>query len=163
MPERTIETREPTGNRTVGSLADSRNISTRTGTTRGSVSDGRGITTIPSGSAPSEFELTELNRRINAHTGSLGLSYFLGNTTASNPQANDPSGIVPYRPLYGSDNPFQILADAFTRAFGGSVYNPPRESERTVIESAGSGTNWTLLIVLLAIGGGAYLWYRNAS
>jgi hypothetical protein len=57
-------------------------------------------------------------------------------------------------------NPFEVLADALQRSFGGSVYNPPLTQQSYGYGST-SGVNWTLLIIIGAVGIGAYFYFNR--
>lgn len=160
MPERTVSTRPGISrdSMTITIPRTSGEISTRSPISRDA--SGRGIVIgrdMPS-REPTVFETTELNRRIAGYVGSKSLQDFLGGKPSSNIQANDSTGDINL-PIYGMDNPFNILGDAFMRAFGGQTYSPPRESERTVIESAGSSNTGIILVVLAAVGFGVYWFY----
>lgn len=57
-------------------------------------------------------------------------------------------------------NPFEVLADSLMRSFGGSTYNPPL-TQQSYGYGATSGVNWTLLIIIGAIGVGAYFYFNR--
>jgi hypothetical protein len=153
MPDRTISNRDPIERIPPSSIELPRTVSSRSIAPR---EEGRGVT-ISRGlpfREQSGTELAEINRRI---LENLRIPF---GSPSTNVQASDPTGNG-LLPIYGTGSPADILADAFLRSFGGAVYNPPRQSERTVIESAGSGAggSFTIIIILAAVGFGIYYFY----
>lgn len=147
--------------RSGGTIETTRSLVPPNGITRGT--SGRSITDIPQGTPPSQTELDAIIQRSRDYTAGLPLCYFLGTcnpSAQSSINTNDASNIN--KPFYGSNNPFEILGDAFLRAFGGSSYNPPRQSERTVVESAGGSSNIGLLLIVGGVGFAVYwFFFRN--
>jgi hypothetical protein len=181
MPDRTVSTRAPiTGRSTptiaAPTIAPTRNVtsvpvipSTRTETTVGRTVEPY-VAPIP----PSQTALSDINQKIltNASnylnlgnaiggpysSGSLLSNIANGNSSVdtNNPQTN--------QPIYGTGNPFDILGDAFSRAFGGSTYNPQPQQPSTIVQpvgSSGAGSSIALLLILGAVGVGVWYWYKH--
>lgn len=119
---------------------------------RGSFGTGRGITDQATPSPIDRDVLTGIANRISQATfAERGLvSPFV--TLPDGTTTNIPEVILP-------KNPFETLGDAFAKAFGGAQYNPPLRQQAFGYGSTG-GTNWTLLLILGAIGVGAYFYFR---
>lgn len=68
------------------------------------------------------------------------------------------------------DNPFELLVDAFTRAFGNAVYNPPLQSQSSgftgqstniPLTESGGGSNIGTFIIIGVVGIIAYFLYKR--
>lgn len=115
---------------------------------------GRRTTTSVAGNSQTDFGA--INTNIRANVGAI-----LGNVPGSGARSLSGTGNVIDEPRYGSSNPFEILADVLGRQFGSSVYNPPLESQAFGYGTSG-GTNFTLILILGAIGIAVYFFYfRN--
>jgi hypothetical protein len=182
MPDvstRTVSTRDTTARTVAGSGTGA--TSTRTVSTTGiptsltSVSTGRAVSTIPIGTAPSQSDLETINQRILTNAGnylalakSIGPPYFTqGVDSASTINGNssvDTNNPLTSSPIYGSGNPFAILGDAFTKAFGGSTYNPQPQQPDTIVQPVGTssgGSSIAIVLILGAIGVGVWYWYKK--
>lgn len=152
LPERNINGTATT--------TDTRSISTRQPITR--TDTGRSVTfDNPVFTPPSQTEINELNTRISSYLGGKTLADYGYGSAYSNVGGKNSSANEVIQP-FGFADPFRNLGDAFLRAFGGSTYNPPRESERTIVESGGGNNNAIILAVLAAVGFGIYYFFiRN--
>lgn len=93
---------------------------------------------------------------VSRDTGARVIDAINPNAPSSNGNGNEP-----YRPLYGQDNPFEILADSIGRLFGSSNYNPPLQQQAYGYGTSG-GTNFTAILIIGAIGVAIYFFFfRN--
>lgn len=81
-----------------------------------------------------------------------------------------PLPVPPNNTVKTPDNPFELLVDAFTRAFGNAVYNPPLQSQAsgftgveqgTPLAEAAGGSNIGTFIIIGVIGVIAYFLYKR--
>ena len=79
------------------------------------------------------------------------------------PRAGNPvAGASPNTGVPIPQNPFETLADVFSKAFGNAQYNPPLQNQAygyTPVSSGGSGIGTFLLIGGLGVG--AYFLYKR--
>ena len=182
MPDvstRTVSTRDASTRTVAGTNTGA--TSTRTVSTslipssRALSSEGRSISTIPAGTAPSQSDLEAINQRILTNAGNyLNLAKAIGPPYYT--QANDSgqalnggstvdtNNPLTNAPIYGTGNPFDILGDAFTRAFGGSTYNPQPQQPSTIVQPVGTssgGSSIAIILILGAVGVGVYYWWKK--
>lgn len=63
-------------------------------------------------------------------------------------------------PLYGTDNPFAILGDIFSRGYGGGTDPSAQQTQYVpVVASSGGGGNAGLVVVVLLLAVGAAYYY----
>lgn len=87
--------------------------------------------------------------------------------------SNQPFFPLPVKPddtVKTPDNPFELLIDAFTRAFGNAVYNPPLQSQLSgftgqstdvPLSEAAGGSNIGTFIIIGVVGVIAYFLYKR--
>lgn len=153
MPDsRSIGTpRDSIGDRSTGTIGTTRNGFIRSSGIGRNRSVGSGITTAQASPiAQADIERIDALIRQNA-------SRYIDLPSYAQTPVQTPT-IIPGVTDTLPRNPFETLADAFLRGFGGATYNPPLQQQAYGYGTA-SGTNWTLILILGAIGIGVYYFY----
>lgn len=154
MAERTIDTRDSITPRDGGSVV--RGDTWRTeGIGRARSGEGRGITDAQQGPGPSASQMSALNELIKTNAPKT-LSPFHANS-ATEPQLDTTNRSDAPGALYGTDDPFSILADLALRLFPNEE-TTPQTTYVPVMSGGGAGSSAGLVLLVVIIGG-AGVWY----
>jgi hypothetical protein len=125
--------------------------------------EGRTITTAEPVTPAPDYGLTAINELIIRNApATIGVPWNPHIDRNSNPQMDTTNRSDGPTPLYGTDDPFSIMADLALRLFPNEETTPQTTYVPVIGGSGGGGGNAALiLIVLAALAGGAWWYFKK--
>ena len=159
MPERTLGNSRPAITReSSATIATNGNLSTRQEI--GARTVGSSVTNIPQAPGISQSEIDRINSLIRQNVTKYIDVPWNDAFEGRNLPRRDTNDNVPGLPALPK-NPFETLADAFLKGFGGATYNPPLQQQSYGYGTSGGGSLTIILVIVGVAIGGYYLYKRS--